>query len=188
MVCKRVTERFRAPNDYFQTGLCGQKPAVLLQRCDIFQSRLKCTSCRRRRSTVNSFSRCDVFASSSSLALFLLSNEETESKWTASKRVGETFLSLVISHPPQPARPPQRPSHFHTQRYRNLTNSKPLPSRGATAAITETVAAADARFFAPISWVVYRIDVFFFLFSAPTGCDPGEEQPWLPLHSGQSCK
>ena len=23
---------------------------------------------------------------------------------------------------------------------------------------------------------------------SPVGCDPGEEQPWLPLHSGQSCE
>lgn len=124
---------------------------------------MRSTSCRHRCHTVNSF-----FLLLCRLHLFiLLSNEETPSRWTASKREGETFLSLVISRPPKRARPPQHPSPCHTRRYRNLTDSPPLPSRGATAAITETVAAADARFFAPISWVVYRIDVFFFFFSLP---------------------
>lgn len=154
---------------------------------------MRSTSYRRRR-TVNSFSRCFLFFMLLRRLhiFFLLSNEETPSEWTASKRDGgETFLSLVISSPPKRARPPPKPLPLFT---RDVTATSPTrrPSTlggGAAVAITETVAAADARFFAPISWVVYRIDVFFFfLFSAPTGCDPGEEQPWLPLHSGQSCK
>lgn len=81
---------------------------------------------------------------------------------------GKRFsLSLSATYLNELVLPDTPPPFTHTRRYRNLADSPPLPSRGATAAITETVAAADARFFAPISWVVYRIDVFFFFFSLP---------------------
>lgn len=68
---------------------------------------------------------------------------------------------LVLSNTPPPL------TRDVTSTSPTLPPVHPSPSRGGTAAITETVAAADARFFAPISWVVYRIDVFFFSILCP---------------------
>lgn len=74
--------------------------------------------------------------------------------------------SLSATHLNELVRPNAPPPFTHNVTATSPTR-RPSPLGGATAAITETVAAADARFFAPISWVVYRIDVFFFFFSLP---------------------
>lgn len=146
MVCGAV----QSANNYFQTGLCGLKHAVLLQRCDIFQSRVRSTS-RRHRRTVNPFSRCFSFLHP--LRLLHLTpfrptvelrrggrlqsgNEAVGGRGVSGGRVGGAFgISLPRYQPPTltslssppldtPSLPPPAPG-----RDRNPADSRTLPSQ-----------------------------------------------------------
>lgn len=190
MVWTRVMEWLRTPLTIFRQAVwvetCCYAPKVWY-----FQSGVRSTSyCR----AVNSF---EMFSFLFFGAPFFLPSVQrlprNPSTWRTSKwgeylkdgsirrfRISLIISSTLMSSSSNPL-PLPHPTPQITLHHCNLADSQlPLRTRLQLQRLLQPL--MQGSLLPSHGW--FTVSMFF----ASIGCDPGEEQPWLPLHSGQSCK